>query len=64
MKEMIKSGVSVNQSDGYTTPLTAACFMGEMNVVEELIKEGADVNLKDEIKSTPLLKDYLKLELI
>lgn len=38
--------------------------MGEMNVVEEFIKEGVDVNLKDEIKLIFLLKDYLKLELI
>lgn len=29
------------------TPLTVACHLGDLNIVEELIKAGADVNLRD-----------------
>jgi ankyrin repeat protein len=37
------------------SPLTAACRGGHVSVVEELVKAGADVNLKGNKKHTPLI---------
>jgi hypothetical protein len=37
------------------TPLTAACKGGNVSVVEELVKAGADVNLQDDDGNTPLI---------
>ncbi|XP_029939310.1 oxysterol-binding protein-related protein 1 isoform X1 [Salarias fasciatus] len=38
------------------TPLHLACYFGHKNVVEELLKAGADVNLPNNIGDTPLHK--------
>lgn len=46
-------GADVNMMHANERPLTAACSLGILNVVEELIKAGADVNLSDG-KVTPL----------
>lgn len=40
-------GADVNMVRENETPLTAACDLGILNVVEELIKAGADVNLSN-----------------
>lgn len=40
-------GADVNMARENETPLTAACELGILNVVEELIKAGADVNLSN-----------------
>lgn len=36
---------AVNIKDGENTPLVLACYQGHLNVVQKLIKDGADVNL-------------------
>ncbi|KAL0966156.1 hypothetical protein UPYG_G00291610 [Umbra pygmaea] len=38
------------------TPIHLACYFGHKNVVEELLKAGADVNLQDNMGDTPLHK--------
>lgn len=43
---MIRAGADVNLSNGNGTPLIFACYRGHIDIVEELIKEGADVNQK------------------
>lgn len=40
-------GSIINLIQRDRTPLTVACHLGDLNVVEELIKAGADVNLRD-----------------
>ena len=49
-RRLIKEGCNVNTSSGYyndTTPLIVAARRGRDQVVEELIREGAHVNVKD-----------------
>lgn len=43
LEEIINTGLF--SKSGLTAPLTAACFSGDLNVVNELLKAGADVNL-------------------
>lgn len=40
-------GSFINLIQRDRTPLTVACHLGDLNIVEELIKAGADVNLRD-----------------
>lgn len=42
---LMRSFINLIQRD--RTPLTVACHLGDLNIVEELIKAGADVNLRD-----------------
>lgn len=49
---MIKAGADVNLSNGNGTPLIFACYRGHIDIVEELIKEGADVYQKRELQNT------------
>lgn len=51
---LLKAGADVNLSNGYETPLTAACKQGNFDVIKKLLKAGADVILKDS-KQTPLI---------
>jgi ankyrin repeat protein len=44
-----------NQTDEYgNTPLHYACRMGNVEIVKLLLKQGSDVNVKNEFGSTPL----------
>lgn len=40
-------GSFINLIQRDRTPLTVACHLGDLNLVEEMIKAGADVNLRD-----------------
>lgn len=52
--ELIEIWATGNRQDTGTTPLIVACENGEMNIIEQLIKGGADVNLNCKYDS-PLL---------
>ncbi|CAB4396890.1 ankyrin [Rhizophagus irregularis] len=53
--ELIRSGLSPNSKDsnGYT-PLAAAASYNHFDLIEFLISEGADVNIRDNDNDTPL----------
>jgi len=53
--ELIRSGMSPNSKDsnGYT-PLAAASSYNHLDLIEVLISEGADVNIRDNENDTPL----------
>src|SRR5689334_17690704 len=53
--QMIESGTGVNvrRPDG-ATPLAVAAYLDDTDLVDHLIKAGADVNLADEYGETPL----------
>uniref|UniRef100_A0A3Q3XFH8 Oxysterol-binding protein n=1 Tax=Mola mola TaxID=94237 RepID=A0A3Q3XFH8_MOLML len=46
---------SANASSGWT-PLHLACYLGHKDIVEELLKAGADANLQNDMGDTPLHK--------
>ena len=56
VRRLIKEGHNVNTRGGYfgTTPLMEAAIEGHDQVVEELIREGAHVNVKDRYQQTAL----------
>ena len=56
VRRLIKEGLSVNTRGEYSgkTPLIAAAIEGHDQVVEELIREGARVNVKDNGQRTAL----------
>lgn len=45
VRTLLKFGADVNKTNEIYTPLQYACQHGHTLMVEELIKEGADVNL-------------------
>ncbi|XP_023282967.1 oxysterol-binding protein-related protein 1-like [Seriola lalandi dorsalis] len=47
---------SISKASSGWTPLHLACYFGHRDVVEELLKAGADVNLQDNMGDTPLHK--------
>ena len=53
-KEAIEDGADVNAIVNDRTPLSAATWKGQTEIVKRLIAEGADVNTKDEKGMTPL----------
>uniref|UniRef100_A0A3B4Y8T5 Uncharacterized protein n=1 Tax=Seriola lalandi dorsalis TaxID=1841481 RepID=A0A3B4Y8T5_SERLL len=48
--------VAISKASSGWTPLHLACYFGHRDVVEELLKAGADVNLQDNMGDTPLHK--------
>ena len=56
VRRLIKEGCNVNTRGGYhgTTPLIEAAIRGHDQVVEELMREGAHVNVKDNEQRTAL----------
>lgn len=54
---LIKSGVSVNEKDkeSGSTPLHYACEYGHINIVELLLRCGADINAINNQNNTSLL---------
>ncbi|PKC52533.1 ankyrin, partial [Rhizophagus irregularis] len=50
---LIEAGADVNQT-GWSTPLIRAIVSGHTDIVEELIKHGADVNLMPTDGYSPL----------
>ena len=58
--QLVEIGVNVDSRSGYykTTPLIAASQRGHKDVVSFLIKNGADVNLKDATDGNRTALDY------
>lgn len=60
---------NINGDSKYGTPLMAAVFKGQVNLVQALLEKGANPNLADVNKTTPLhyavlLKNELLIELL
>lgn len=58
VKALLEQGVPINQTSSLKfgwTPLIAAIYHNETNVVHYLIEAGADVNLPDRSGETPLM---------
>lgn len=46
IKEITKSGVNLNNEREYRNPLGKAIELGDMEIIECLIEEGADINFE------------------
>jgi len=58
---LLKKGVDPNNKDKYGSPLYSACLRGEPEIVELLIKYGADVKVKNRDGETtlmPVVRNY------
>jgi len=55
---LLSAGADVDGHWDLRTPLTAACFGGNINLVKVLIQAGAGVNKEDGIGTTPLITSY------
>lgn len=52
VQALLKKGHKIDSTDSQgTTPLMLACLYGHKNLVEELLRRGADVSLRDEYSS-------------
>lgn len=60
VRELIKSGGNVNAEEygNKCTPLHLACMVGEKEIVEELVKAGAEIEQADKFGITAM--DYAK----
>lgn len=45
--------INKKDNDGYT-PIMATCYMGQLNILKQLLEAGADPNLKDKYNFTAL----------
>lgn len=56
-RRMIAAGADVNAPcDGHDYSILTACCNGNCELVRLLIESGADVNVRDQYESTPLLE--------
>jgi ankyrin repeat protein len=54
VRELIGRGANVNSVINGRAPLHLAAWFGLLAIVQELIVQGADVNIRDYLKETPL----------
>ena len=66
VKYLIDAGVNVNQRTTNGTALHTACAYGHMDIVKLLVRNGADLKIKDDNGKTPrhYAKYYNRLDLV